>query len=160
MSLLDELGNIVSKSAPLLGTILGSPLAGAAISLVSSTFGANPKDTQDILDKIRSDPEATLKLKTLEYNHFEEIQRIASVNYQTEVDDRKNAREREKTLHDYVPTILAVGFLVNYALIQFYCVTHPLTTNDIISARFQDVLIMIISYYFGSSHKEKPPQFP
>lgn len=153
-----NLSDLVSKSAPLLGSLLGSPLAGLGVGWVAKLFNADPADTNDIVRKILNDPEAALKLKGLEYQHQEELERIAATNYQTEVDDRKSAREREISLHDYVPTILAVGFLINYALIQFYCVTHPTSANDIISARFQDVLIMIISYYFGSSHREKPPR--
>jgi hypothetical protein len=61
-------------------------------------------------------------------------------------------------LHDHIPTILAVGFLSIYALVQIYCVMHSTSANDIISARLQDVVIMIVSYYFGSSHREKPTQ--
>jgi len=153
-----NLNDIVSKSAPLLGSMLGSPLAGIGVSWLANLFGADPKNTQDIIDKITADPEAILKLKTLEYQHKEELEKIAVSAYQVEVDDRKSARDREVSLHDYVPTILAVGFLCNYAIIQLYCVTHPGNANDIISARLQDVLIMIISYYFGSSHREKPQQ--
>lgn len=153
-----NLNDIVSKSAPLLASMLGSPLAGIGASWIANLFGADPKNTQDIIDKITRDPESDLKLKTLEYQHREELEKIAVSSYQVEVDDRKSAREREVSLHDYVPTILAVGFLINYALVQGYCVTHPGSVNDIISARFQDVLIMIVSYYFGSSHRERPPR--
>lgn len=155
-TLLEDLGNVVTKSAPLLGTVLGSPLAGVGISLLGSLFGVDPKRTDKLVEAINNDPEAVIKLKTLENQHYETLMQIASQNYVTEVDDRKNAREREVALRDYVPTFLALGFLVNYAAIQFYCVTHSNSVNDVISARFQDVLIMIMSYYFGSSHKEKP----
>lgn len=150
-----KLNELVSQSAPLLGSMLGSPIAGIGISWIASLFGADPKNTQDIIDKISNDPEASLKLKSLEYQHEEELKKIASVDYQTEVDDRKSARQREINLQDYVPTFLAIGFLINYAAMQFYCVSHPTAANDLISARFQDVLIMIISYYFGSSHKNR-----
>ncbi len=153
-----NLNDIVSKSAPLIGSLLGSPLAGIGISWVANLFGADPMNTQDIIDKINADPEAALKLKTLEYQHQEMLENISASNYKTEVDDRKSAREREIALNDWVPTILAVGFLINYAIMQFYCVSHISAANDIISARFQDVLIMIVSYYFGSSHKGKQPQ--
>jgi hypothetical protein len=153
-----NLNDIISKSAPLLGTLLGSPLAGIGISWIASLFGADPNNTQDIIDKITKDPESAIKLKALENQHEEELRKISVSNYQVEVDDRKNAREREIALHDNVPTVLAIGFLVCYAAIQFYCVIHTNSENDIISARFQDVLIMIISYYFGSSNKEKPSQ--
>lgn len=153
-----KLNELVSKSAPLLGSLLGSPLATMGIGWIADLFGADANNKQSIIDKIISDPEAELKLKTLEYQHQEELQKIAVSSYQTEVDDRKNARAREIALRDHVPTMLAIGFLINYALIQFYCVTHNNSANDIISARFQDVLIMIISYYFGSSHTEKGMQ--
>jgi hypothetical protein len=143
----------VGKIAPLLASVLGSPLAAVGITLLANLFHVDPQNVTALHDAIVADPEANLKIKTLEYEHFETLSKIASGDYATEVDDRKNARSREIALRDYVPTILAVGFLLNYALIQFYCVTHPSSAIDVISARFQDVLIMIMSYYFGSSHK-------
>ena len=143
----------VSKIAPILGSVLGSPLAGVAVSLLASYFGVNSRDVKAIADAVQNDPDSSFKLRQLEYQHAETLAQIAAQNYLTEVDDRKSARARETSLRDYVPTILAIGFLLNYAIIQFYCVTHPSVAIDVISARFQDVLIMIMSYYFGSSHK-------
>ncbi|MFA6080741.1 MAG: hypothetical protein WC753_04695 [Candidatus Gracilibacteria bacterium] len=154
-----NLTDIVGKAAPLLASALGTPVAGLGVGLIANLFGADPKDTQDVVAKILSDPEADAKLKKLEYDHKEALENVQATNYKTEVDDRKSARELQSslvqnhTLQSWVPTILAVGFLINYALMQFYVVSHQSSANDIISARFQDVLIMIISYYFGSSHK-------
>jgi hypothetical protein len=145
----------VKGAAPLLGAVLGSPVAGVGLALLGNLFGVDSKDVKAIANAIQNDPEALIKIKTLEYQHAASLAQIAAQNYQTEVEDRKSAREREVSLRDYVPTILAVGFLLNYAMIQFYCVTHPSSAIDIISARFQDVLIMIMSYYFGSSHKSR-----
>jgi hypothetical protein len=152
-SLLGRIADVVGKSAPVLGSVLGSPLAGVGVAMLANTFGGSNKDLQGILDNMLANPEAVQKLKELELAHIEVLAKISSDDYKTEVDDRKDARQREMTLHDYVPTILAVGFLFNYAAIQFYCVIDNNPSNDIISARFQDVLIMIISYYFGSAHK-------
>lgn len=143
----------VGKIAPLLGSVLGSPLAGVGISMLANLFHVEPKNVQALHDAIVKDPESSLKIKALENEHIQMLAKISAQNYQTEVDDRKSARSREMALRDYVPTVLAVGFLFNYAAIQFYCVTHPSAAIDVISARFQDVLIMIMSYYFGSSHK-------
>lgn len=151
MNLLNDIGNLISKTAPTIATALGGPIAGTVVTLLENAFGV-PKE--QLMDTISITPDAVLKLKTLEMQHCEELARINSTNYQTEVDDRKSARQREISLHDFVPSALAIGFLLNYAAIQFYCVTHNNTINDIISARFQDVLIMIISYYFGSTHKQ------
>jgi hypothetical protein len=155
MNPINEIISIVGKTAPLLATVLGGPLSGMVLSLIAALFKPKGNLMQDLLDALKSDHFQIEKLKQLENTHKEELEKIAATNYQTEVDDRKDARKREISLHDWVPTILALGFLLNYAAIQFYCVTHNNSINDIISARFQDVLIMIISYYFGSKHFDK-----
>lgn len=155
MSLIDDLSGVVGKVAPLLGGVLGGPLGSVAVSLVASLFHANNSDLQDILDKIKNDPDAELKLKTLELQHQEALQNFKVTDYQTEVDDRKSARLREMTLHDHIPAILALLFLLCYAIIQVYSVMHPTAVDDIISARLQDILIMVFSYYFGSKHTGK-----
>lgn len=157
LTTLESIGSLIAKSAPLLGSVLGSPLAGIGISLLSSVFGVDSADSNKLLEAIKNDPDAILKIKQLEYSHKAALLDIQSKNYATEVDDRKNARNREIVLRDHVPTFLALGFLIIYALIQIYCVTHDNSVNDIISARLQDILIMIISYYFGSAHKEWKP---
>lgn len=150
-----ELKDIVSKAAPILGTILGSPLAGIGISLLSSYFGL-PNNSQKILDSLSNDPNVDAKLKQLEFEHLETLQQLKNQTLTIETNDIQNARQRQIMLHDWVPTLLAIGFLLCYATLQFYMVTHIATADDVISARLQDVLIIIISYYFGSSHHEPP----
>ena len=74
---------------------------------------------------------------------------------ESDVEDRKSARAREIALNDHVPFILAMVFIVIYFVIQIYVVWYPSPHVDVVSARVQDVLIMIYSYYFGSMHKNK-----
>lgn len=156
---LDEIFNVVGKSAPLLASVLGSPLAGIGISLLSSVFNISPDKQDELLRTISNDPDSALKLKQLENQHKEALLQIQAQVYTTEVDDRKNARAREIALNDHVPTIIAFGFLIVYAAVQFYAVAHDDPAVDLISARVQDVLIMIVSYYFGGLHKKNtaPP---
>lgn len=153
MNLISDLISIVSKVAPVLGTALGTPLAGVAISLIAKLFGGDEKSISDIKDKILSTPDYELKLKQLEYEHIETLLKINSTDYATEVDDRKNARDLEVQSKSIVPSIIAISFLVIYSAIQYFVISHPTTQDDIISARVQDIFIMIISYYFGSTHK-------
>ena len=144
---------IISKAAPILGSILLSPMSGVALSFLANAFGVNSKDVKAITQAIENDPESDIKLRQIELQHTQTLAEIASQNYLAEVDDRKSARAREISIRDYVPTILAVGYLLNYAFIQFYCLAHPSSVVDVISARYQDVLIIIMGYYFGSSLK-------
>lgn len=52
-------------------------------------------------------------------------------------------------------SILSLAFLFAYVAIQFYVIRSPDSHNEVVSARVQDILVMIISYYFGSSHAGK-----
>lgn len=156
---MSEWGNvfeIIRDASPLIGEAISNsnPISALIMSVISKVFGANKYDPKDVFDKIRSDPEYKLKLKKIEFDHEDELIRANSSDYKIEVEDRTDARQKQVNIHDWVPTFLAVGFLINYAAIQFYCVFNNSNVNDIISARFQDVLIMIMSYYFGSMHKK------
>lgn len=144
-----EILPVVSKVAPLLGSVLGSNLADVGISLIAQAFGVTPSDISKLDRVIANDPEAAIKLRTLEYEHAATLAKIAAQNYQTEVDDRKNARD----MKSIVPHILAFCFLIIYSFVQYEVINHPGEVDDIISARVQDILIMVFSYYFGSAFK-------
>jgi hypothetical protein len=63
----DKVKSLVSKSAPLLGTLIGGPV-GSAVTLVASALGTN--ETPDAIEQaIKADPEAALKLRTVEDNN-------------------------------------------------------------------------------------------
>lgn len=93
---------VVSKVAPLLGSVLGTPLAGVAISLLAKAFGVNPNDTSKLSEALTADPEATLKIKQVEYEHADTLAQIASTDYATEVDDRKSARTNSAQYKDFM----------------------------------------------------------
>ena len=150
----ETLTNVVSKISLPFASLLSSPFASFGIDLLAHAFGIDASKLDDLAKKISEDTQASIKINTLLLHHQTAIEKINAENYKTEVDDRKSAREREIALKDWVPTILAVGFLINYACIQFYCVSHPSSEVDVISARFQDVLIMIMSYFFGSAYRQ------
>lgn len=93
---LSNIAEFVSKTAPLLGSVIGGPIGGTvgmALSLIANKFGANPKSTEEIFSKMTTDPDAVIKLKELELEHQESLFQIKSEMYAKEVDDRIDARE-------------------------------------------------------------------
>lgn len=151
------LKDVVSTVAPVLGTALGGPAGGLVLSMITNALGFK-KDSEptsdDLINAIQTDPAAQLRLKQLQNDHAEELAKIEAQNYQTEVEDRKSARNMAAVLKDHVHTILAVSFVLIYAVVQIInlCMTIH---NDLTSARVQDIMVMIISFYFGSSIKQK-----
>lgn len=146
----------VSKIAPLLGSVLGSPLSGVAIALIAQAFNVHPGEVDKISQLLDSDPEAAIKLKTLEYDHAEMLAKIGSTDYATEVEDRKNAREYGAEHPDF---LRHMAYLVTVA----FCLATFLTFLPLnISSEEKNLLSIlvgmlaskwqtIIDYFFGSS---------
>ncbi len=142
----------IAKYAPVLASALGSPAGAIVLALIAKAL--NVKDVE-IIDKLKKDPAAADALEKLEMEHHEALIKLANEHYATEVTDRQNARSREVAVRDHMTAIIAIAFIVIYTIIQLYVLRFPTNADDIISARVQDIIIMIISYYFGSVHRAK-----
>lgn len=65
--MLDKLISLVGSVAPILGTVLGSPLAGTAIALISQKlFGTSSSTVSEILNSLKTNPENIIRLKEIE----------------------------------------------------------------------------------------------
>lgn len=101
--------NLVGKAAPMLGTVLGGPHVGAAISLIAEKFGVEP--TEDAVAKaLTVDPSAGLKLKELEGEERAHIREMYVVTLKMELEDRQDARQQ----HDdsQMPAIITSALFV------------------------------------------------
>ena len=73
---MNELISMVSKFAPAIGTALGGPLGGMAVSALAKQFGV-ADEVAAVTKAIQADPEATLKLKQLEHDKFKAILEVS-----------------------------------------------------------------------------------
>lgn len=66
---------MVSQAAPILGSLLGTPAAGAAIGMVANALDTDA-DPEAIARALSGDPEAAHKLRRLELDHQEALTRM------------------------------------------------------------------------------------
>jgi hypothetical protein len=163
-----EVAGKVMDTAPIIGSLLGGPIGGAAgglISMIGSAFGLKPSETtpEKINAIIQQDPQALLKFKELEMNNQLELQKLALQSDQIYLLDRQNARQRqvesEKATgrRDYNLYILAwvtvIGFYGLISLLIWKPMTEAATSPAVymlfgaLSAGFGSVM----QYFFGSS---------
>jgi hypothetical protein len=138
---------IIEKAAPMVATALGSPVAGIVVSLLENAFGV---PAEGLTAAIAGNADASVKLKALELQHTEALATIQNTTFGLENDDAKNARDYAIRTNDRVPMILSYIMTGVYIAIQFAAIYNH--GDDIISARVQDIMVMIIGYYFGSKH--------
>lgn len=141
--------------APTIASALGGPLAGLAVSAISSAMGVAPDKVTDILQSGQMNGEQLVALKKAEMELKAKEDELGFKFTELEFKDRDSARAREATVKDNTNKILAYtivgGFLlmVGATLLGYTEVETVLagTLIGYLSAKCEQVL----AYYFGSS---------
>jgi hypothetical protein len=156
---LTEIAKATLKFSPVIATAMGSPIAGMIASLLATAFGVEPKD---LANTITNDPNAEFKLKQFELEHTEALTKIAADNYSTEVDDRKNARDREiqqEKITGKVDWVLSgIAIMVVIGFFSLCAMNYLLPVRDdhvliMLIGQISSGFVMVLSFYFGSSKK-------
>ena len=98
-----DIGGMVGKAAPLVGTLLGGPAGAAVGALVANVLGVS-NDPESVSAAMANNPDAYVKLQELQTNASVELQRIDAqsklnvlqaegAQYQAEAADRDSARQ-------------------------------------------------------------------
>jgi hypothetical protein len=168
MSAWDSALNVVKTLAPMIGTALGGPLLGGAITALESVFGITPKpdastdDRQSTLAAAISGatPEqlAAMRAKDQDYAlamaqaGFKNTETLASLSVQ----DRASARAMQISTKSMTAPFLALfvtlGFFGVLSVMMF--VPLPAATHDALMLMLGSLgtaWISVIAYYFGSS---------
>lgn len=175
---LTELGRTVAKFAPLLGSILPIPGGAAIGAVIAKQFGGDINDPEALAQKIQADPEAQIKLLTIQSNERLEIERIAVQKLQAENEDRASQRnlqletnkteaadradarnannQNNKTIDDIIKgylvfTLSVVIYLCLYALMKGQVEgVEANIVSGILGSAFTALLSMVY-FYWGTS---------
>ncbi len=153
---MNDLISMVSKFAPAIGTALGGPLGGLAVSAIAEKLGV-ADEVEAVTKAIKADPEAAMKLKQLELDKFKAV-----------LADKDSARNREATIatsekapliNKLVSPVLALIVVVAWVGIQYTLIntTVPQEMRELVArvlGTLAGALMVIPSYYFGASTKE------
>ena len=152
---MNDLLNLLKGVAPTLATAVAGPLGGAAVSAIASKLGVSDS-VEAVAKAITEDPAATAKLQELELEYAK-----------IEAADRANARQTEvalatnpqaPALNRSVTPILAFAVVLAWGVIQWHLLNHVVhqEMREIIIrvlGTLDGALVMVLSYYFGASHK-------
>ena len=154
---------LVGDAAPLLASVLGSPLAGVGISMLAKAFGVHSSNLDGLASALTGTPETAgaiaEKLQALELDNNEILLKLSSADYRTEVEDRENARANAVIFKDF---IRHMAYLVTFGFFAaLFCMFIPLTITPeeknllsmlvgMLASKWQT----IIDFFFGSSHKQ------
>lgn len=148
---------VVATVAPVLGSALGGPLGGMAVSAIADALGLSEKTEEAISNALSgASPDDLLKLKQADQAFAVKMRELDVDLERINAGDRDSARKREIATGDKTPAILAgavtVGFfgVLGYMLV----VGKPPTGGDallVMLGSLGTAWTAIISYYYGSS---------
>lgn len=157
------IGKVLESGAPILASVLGSPVAGIAVGLIAHLFGANKSSISDVMEKIGIDPDAATKLKQLEIEHKDELVRMANADYSLQVQDVEDARKygaTDRVFMKLLAMMVTFGFFCVLVALFFPLNIQPDAKNLLLllignlSSKWQT----IIDYFYGSSRPQLPSQ--
>jgi len=152
---MNDLFNLLKGIAPTLATAVAGPLGGAAVTALAAKFGVSDS-VESVAKAIAGDPAAAQKLQELELEYA-----------RLDAADRADARKAEVAmatsestpiLNKSVTPLLALIIVTAWGFVQYHLLTHlvPTEMREIIIrvlGTLDGALIMVLSYYFGASHK-------
>lgn len=167
-----DIAGLVGKAAPILGTVLGGPAGAAVGGLVAAALGVG-NSPDEIQKAIATDPEAALKLATLEiehktklqqmlYEHADKMLEAGTAGIQADVDDRKSAREAsvqgDTTKHVFWLSVILIAVTLSAEIVAMF---HGVSENadPLIVGRVLGMLdsaaLLVLNFTYGSSSGSK-----
>lgn len=155
--MIDKIKNLVGTVAPALGSALGSPLGGAAISMIADKLGV-PNNQQAVEKAIRqATPDEMLKLKEAD-NEFEVKMKELDVDvFRLETEDKQNARAAFSK--DWTTKLMGLLTLSGFMGYIFLVTLQPPEQNsealiNLVLGYLGGLASAVISFYFGASQSK------
>ena len=155
--------SFLSKLLPTIGSLLGGPLGGAAVEAVGKALGMSEATTDKVQRALTSGNLTAEQIAALQAADLQLKTRMAELGIDAEklaAEDRASARAMQIKTGSHVPAILGLTITVGFFGILVALMTGVLKLWD--NAGLQMLLGslgtswgMVVSYYFGASHK--PP---
>lgn len=153
MSAWDKVGKAIADVAPTLGTVLFGPAGTAAGALIASKLGT-ANDPEAILAKIKTDPEALIKIKQIEADEREHIREMQLQTLQAELADVQSARNAHKD--HWMPSTITMILAVMVAIMGWalLCYEVPPSNKDMAVYLFGQItgtFTTAVAYWIGTS---------
>jgi Fe2+ transport system protein B len=155
--MLDKIKNIIGTVAPALGSAMGSPLGGAAISMIAEKLGV-PNNAKAVEKAVQqATPQQLLELKEVETDFEIKMKELDVDVFKLETEDTQNARKAfAKDWTSKFMGLIVIGGFMGYI---FLVTIQPPEQNsealiNLVLGYLGGLASAVISFYFGASHSK------
>ncbi len=150
--------------APVLGSLVGGPLGGAALQMVSLVLlnkpNAEPQDLEKALVNINA--AELIQLKKIDGQYKNQLLGLQLDAQRLNLEEKESARKHALTSQDQVPAVLAIlmtlGFFITLGAMMF--IPLPVQESatsimDVMLGSLGTTWILCIGYYFGANYRQR-----
>jgi len=171
-----DIGNIVGKAAPVVGTLLGGPAGGMVGAMVANVLNV-PNDPEAVNSVLLGNPDALVKIQELQINAKVQLQQLAvtaaenelkyaNAQYDAEAADRDSARklagqQPRDLIRPAITFIMLLGALfivvaiiTGWAMEVITNTTAALTVGSVMSTWFM-MTKEVMGFYFGMTRESQ-----
>ena len=155
-----DIGKVVGKAAPILGSVLGGPAGAAAGALVASALGCESQP-EAVEKALQASPEMLVKLKELEVAEKSRLLDWQTAQLNAELGNVQSARSREVELvkassitgwsTSIVAGIVTVGFFVMLYVVLTQGKSELGEPGILLLGSLSTAFGSVVNYYLGSS---------
>ena len=155
---LGNIKNLVGAVAPTIAAAIGTPVAGAAVQILTSALGckADERSIEQAVQQASAEDLAKIREAELEFEA-----KMAEMNvdvFALETADKQDARA--KFSKDWTARAIAIGSLLAFIGYIFLVTIQPPDQNsdaiiNLVLGYLGGTVSAIISFYFGASQKEE-----
>ena len=156
---------LIQNVAPTLATALGGPVAGMAVKALSTALLGQPDGTEDDIKAAMATatPDQIAAIKKVDADFKVQMKQLNIDLEKIAAQDRADARNYAIQTHDLTPRLLAGIIVICYGLAQYFLFTHVIDASmrELVArvlGTIDGALMLVLSYYFGSSHQHEPPE--
>lgn len=154
-----DIGNMVGRAAPIVGTLLGGPAGAAVGALVASALNV-PNDPDSVNVALAANPEALARVQELQINARVQLEQLAvtaesnrlqaeAAQYSAEAADRDSARKLASDQpHDIIRPAITVILLLG-ALSILVCIFSGLGLEALQNPVAASTISLLIGLWFS-----------
>ena len=157
-----EILSLVGTVAPTLATALGGPLAGMAVRAICGAIGLPENSPTSAVSTAlaAATPDQMLALKRADHDFAAQMKQLDVDFAKLSQADVASARQREVSVHDSTPAVLAYGLTLGFFGLLWLMVFHDVpTTNasavNILLGALGTAWMASINFFFGSTYGSK-----
>ena len=151
----------IKQILPTIGTLLGGPLGGAAVSAVAGALGISEPTQEKIQKALTSGNLSAEQMAALQAADMQLKTRMAELGIEAEKlaqVDRASARAMQTATGSWVPSALALVLTTCYLTIICLLLTGDMKlwsdpTLTLLLGGLTSGFTAVLGFYFGSSHK-------